>query len=76
LMMGILLIFVGLLHLSLLRQTAKNSYPLVGGSVLMIGMLVFVIYAGYHFFSAWQVYGGSFGLIIQTVCLILTVRNN
>lgn len=74
LMMGLLLIIVGLSHLLILKQLAKNDFPPIGGSLILILMLVFVIYAGYHFFGGWQVYGGGMGILLQGTCLILSIR--
>lgn len=74
--MGILLIIIGLLQLFILKSSKNNSYPPLGGSFIMILMLVFVIYAGYNFFSTWQVYGGIIGVFIQLMCIFLTVRND
>ncbi len=74
LMMGLLLIIVGLLHLVILNDLDKESYPPVGGSLVMMLMLIFVFYAGLNFFSSWQVVGASVGLILQSICLVLTVR--
>ncbi len=73
-MMGILLIIVGLLHLLILKGVDEKSFPPVGGSLLMILMLLFVIYAGFSFFGSMQIYGGSAGLILQIICLILSIR--
>ncbi len=73
-MMGILLIIVGLLHLVILKGVDEKSYPPIGGSLVMILMLLFVIYSGFSFFGSMQIYGGSTGLILQTICLILSIR--
>ncbi len=73
-MMGILLIIVGLLHLFILSGVGKKDFPPIGGSLIMILMLLFVIYSGVKFFGNMQIYGGSAGLILQTICLILSIR--
>jgi len=69
LMMGLLLITVGALHLLILFRLPKNQYPPIGASIIMILMLFAVIYAGYNFFGAWQVYGGIMGIVLQLSCL-------
>lgn len=74
LMMGLLLIIIGLLHLLIIRRLEGNEYPPIEGSLIMILMLDFVIYTGYYFFSSWQVYGGVVGIIIQSICMVLTFR--
>ncbi len=74
LMMGLLLIIVGLSHLLILKQLAKENFPPIGGSLILILMLVCVIYAGYYFFGGWQVYGGAMGILLQGTCLILSIR--
>ena len=74
LMMGLLLIIVGLLHLVILNDLEKESYPPIGGSLVMILMLIFVFYAGLNFFSSWQVIGASIGLVLQSICLVLSIR--
>ncbi|MEL6699882.1 MAG: hypothetical protein AAFV78_18355 [Bacteroidota bacterium] len=73
LMMGYLLIIMGTTHLLILRRTSKSEYPPVSGSVLMILMLIGVIYTGYYYFGAWQVSGGTAGIMLQSVCLLVTL---
>jgi len=75
LMMGYLLIIIGLLNLSIIARLDKDSYPPISASVILIIMLAGVIYAGVHYFSAWQVYGGAIGILLQSICLILSIRN-
>lgn len=74
LMMGLLLIIVGLSHLLMLKQFEEKAFPPIGGSLILMLMLIFVMYTGYNFFGGWQVYGGGAGLILQTICLILSIR--
>lgn len=76
LMMGLLLIIIGLSHLLILKELTKEQYPPVGGSMIMILMLIFVMFAGYHYFGGWQVYGGGAGLVVQSICLILSIRKS
>lgn len=76
LMMGLLLIIIGLSHLLILRGLKKEEFPPIGGSLILMLMLVFVIYAGLNFFSAGQVYGGSAGFILQSICLVLSIRKD
>jgi len=73
LMMGFLLIIIGMLHLLILTSIKKNDYPPLGISLIMIFMLLGVIYTGYNFFGAWQVSGGIAGIILQSICLTLTI---
>ncbi len=73
LMMGFLLIVIGILHLSIIQRIKKAEYPPISGSLIMIFMLVGVIYAGVNFFDKWQVYGGIFGILVQSTCLVLTI---
>ncbi len=73
LMMGYLLMILGMIHLLILRRTSKSEYPPVGGSVLMILMLIGVIYTGYYYFGAWQVSGGTAGIMLQSICLLVTL---
>lgn len=75
-MMGLLLIIIGLSHLLILKKVTQNQYPPIAGSLIMILMLLFVMYAGYHFFGGWQFYGGMVGLVIQVSCLILSWRDD
>ena len=75
LMLGYLLIIIGLLHLFILFKTKKEAYPPIGGSLIMILMLSGVIYVGYYYFGSWQVEGGIGGIIVQSLCIILTLRN-
>ena len=74
LMMGVLLIIVGLSHLQILARLDKQSYPPIGASLIIMLMLTIVIYAGVHFFGGMQIYGGMAGLILQSICLLLTIR--
>lgn len=74
LMMGLLLIIVGLSHLLIINKTGKDAFPPIGGSLILILMLVFVIYAGYNFFGGWQVYGGAMGILLQSICLVLSIK--
>lgn len=74
LMMGLLLLIIGLSHLLLLNKLTAEEYPPIGGSMIMILMLICVMYTGYNFFGGWQVYGGAAGLILQLICLILSIR--
>ena len=73
LMMGYLLMIIGMLHLSILIKTRKNSYPPLEASIIMILMLLGVIYTGYYFFGSWQIYGGITGIFLQSICLSLTI---
>jgi len=74
-MMGVLLIFVGLLHLLLLSKVKRENYPSIGGSILMILMLLSIMYVWNLHEGPWQVYGGAFGILLQSVCLGFSIRN-
>jgi len=74
LMMGYLLIIIGLLNLSIIARINKGDYPPISASVILILMLAGVIYAGVNYFSSWQVYGGTIGILLQSICLILSIR--
>jgi len=68
--MGYLLIIIGLLNLSIIARINKGDYPPISASVILILMLAGVIYAGVNYFSSWQVYGGTIGILLQSICLI------
>lgn len=74
-MMGILLIFIGLLHLLIIRNTKKEDYPSIGGSIIMILILLSVMTIWYWHEGAWQVQGSAFGILLQSICLGLSIRN-
>ncbi len=74
LMMGFLLIIIGILNLSIIKNSGKDKYPPISASIIMILMLLGVIYMGINYFSAWQVYGGIFGIILQSICLFLSIQ--
>jgi len=66
-MMGAAFITIGLLNISLLRNSAKGHPPFT--AILAMGVyLLSVIYVGYEFNQAFQFYGGIFGLLVLLLC--------
>lgn len=73
LMMGLLIAVIGLLNVSVLLGY-KGQAVAPGLQWVMMLMLVVVIFAGANYFSAFQLYGGMIGLLVQSVALFLTRR--
>ncbi|MFK7922464.1 MAG: hypothetical protein AB8H47_10935 [Bacteroidia bacterium] len=66
-MMGIGLIFIGLLNFGyLLGKNAMQSPPLMVFGI-MIAFLGFVIFSGFRYFEMVQVYGGILGIILLSI---------
>ncbi len=74
LLMGFLMIAFGLLNLSIIYRLPKGEFPPISSSVIMIAILLTVLVVGYNYFSFWQVYGSIFGITLQSICLILSLR--
>lgn len=70
LMMGILLIIIGLISLAVIFNLNKDDFPPVNISIIIILMLIAVIYSGVNFFGSAQVYGGIFGIVVQTASIV------
>lgn len=74
-MMGVSFIIIGLLNISILKSVPKtNPLPLLS-IIAMILYQLSVIYVGYEFEQGFQFYGGIFGLILISICLMLTLKN-
>ncbi len=70
--MGVFMIFYGLSHLLILRRLDKAAYPPITASIMMILVLLIIVYAGLQFFGNMQVYGGAWGIAVQSLCLGLS----
>lgn len=69
-MMGISFIVIGLLNISIIKNTPKTkALPLLPILAMIVYQLA-VIYVGKNFDASVQLYGGIFGLIVTFVCLI------
>ena len=75
-MMGAFMFFFGATHFFIASQVNKNSYPPILGSILVLITLIIVTYSGLHFFGNMQFYGGIWGILLQSICLILSLRAN
>lgn len=73
-MMGTSFIVIGLLNLTLFSRLDKGESPPIGAIISMMAYLGFVVYAGNQFNAAPQFYGGVFGLIMMSLCLVLSLR--
>lgn len=71
-MMGVSFIVIGLINISILKVTSK-ALPVLP-IVAMIVYLLCVIYVGYTFNGAFQLYGGIVGIILMFICLVLNFR--
>ena len=71
-MMGILLIIIGLISLAVIFNLNKGDFPPVNISIIIILMLIAVIYSGVNFFGSAQVYGGIFGIVVQTASIVIS----
>ncbi len=74
LLMGIFIILLGLSHFVILSISGKNSFPPISSSLIFVLMQGFVIYAGLNFFTTWQVYGGSIGMLLQFIVITLCLK--
>lgn len=73
-MMGTSFIIIGLLNLTIFLRLDKREFPPIGAILSMMTYLGFVVYAGNQFNAMPQFYGGVFGLIMMTLCLVLSLR--
>ncbi len=75
-MMGMSFIIIGMLNVSVLNRTPKtNSLPLLPVLSMVLYQLC-VIYVGSVFNGVFQFYGGIFGLLLITICLFTTLKND
>ena len=74
-MMGMSFIVIGLLNIHIFNQLSKDEYPPSMGILAMVIYLLSVIYVGYEFAQAPQLYGGFFGLILISICGLLKLKN-
>lgn len=72
LMMGILLVIVGLIMIMTILNLKKTEYPPINISLIFILMLITVVYSGINYFGAAQVYGGIFGIIVQSASILFS----
>lgn len=70
LMMGILLIIVGLMMVMIILNLKKTEYPPTNISIVFILMLITVVYSGINYFGSAQIYGGIFGIIVQSASIL------
>ncbi len=73
-MMGASFITIGILNISLLKNLEKSKNVPELSIIAMIVYLFAVLYVGIEFEAGKQFYGGIFGLILATTCLILTLK--
>lgn len=74
-MMGISFIVIGLLNISIIRNTNKNSQFPTLPIFAMIFYLSAVIYVGLTFNADMQLYGGIAGMMLTIVCLITNLKS-
>ena len=72
-MMGVCFVVIGLLNISMARL-AQNQIPR-GFTFSMMLLMASVSYAGYHFFTPFQLYGGIFGLSLLTLGFLYSFRD-
>ncbi len=73
-MMGISFIIIGLLNLYIFSRLTKMEYPPIA-PLLILGLYqICVIYVGYTFNQAFQLYGGIAGELFVSISLILALR--
>ena len=75
-MMGLSFIVIGLLNISIISKLDKNEYPPIFAIIAMMIYLSAVIYVGATFDAADQFYGGIFGMVLSTICLILSLQKS
>lgn len=74
-MMGISFIVIGLLNISIIRNTDKDKPLPTLPIIAMIFYLSAVIYVGYNFNAAMQLYGGISGMTMAIICLIAHLKS-
>jgi len=72
LMMGILLIIVGLIMTMTILNLKKIESPPINISLIFILMLITVVYSGINYFGTAQIYGGIFGIIVQSASILFS----
>ncbi|MEM6737115.1 MAG: hypothetical protein AAF620_13705 [Bacteroidota bacterium] len=72
-MMGICFLIIGILRL--LSIQTKNLKNQLIGAFTMVFLLIVVIISGRLFFSAFQIYGGLLGLLLQLLGIIFLVKS-
>lgn len=73
-MMGASFIVIGLLNFSILTITPKTKALPVLPIISMIIYQFCVVFAGYSYNGPFQLYGGMFGIVLISICLLLTLR--
>jgi len=73
-MMGMSFIVIGLLNVYIFSQSPKSEKPPIPALLIMIIYLVSVVYVGYEFNQAAQLYGGIFGLTLTSICIFLCLK--
>jgi len=71
-MMGISFIVIGLLNLHIFRRLNKIDYPPIFPLLAMVLYLSAVIYVGFTFNAAQQLYGGLFGMVLVLIAIVLS----
>lgn len=72
-MMGFCFIIIGLINLLVIKQLAKENYFPPSISIIMIFLFGGVIYSGLYFFGTMQIYGGMFGMTLQSTALVIAL---
>jgi len=74
LMMGGCFVVIGLLNVSALLNSKGETLP-VSFLVIILASLALVSVAGAYYFGPFQLYGGIFGMTLQTLAIIFTIAS-
>jgi len=74
LMMGGCFVIIGLLNVSALLNSKGGPLP-ISFLVIILAVLTLGTIAGLYYFGAFQLYGGIFGMALQTVAIVLTIAS-
>ena len=73
-MMGMSFIVIGLLNLYIFSRLPKDSKPPIAPLFIMIIYLISVVYVGSEFNALPQFYGGIFGIVLTSICILLCTK--
>lgn len=74
LMMGGCFVVIGLLNVSALLNSKGQPLP-ISFQMIILAVLALGTVAGVYYFGAFQLYGGIFGMALQTVAIVLTISS-